>query len=82
MQDRVMQQALHLYKKWMRKHDTDKLHTECVDDLLLDMYRTEYKRDVLLDDALTELIELKRSEHRPVDHQAVALANLRYVDAI
>jgi len=77
MEDKVKQQALHLYKKWMRKHSTDKLHTECVDDLVLDIYRTEYRRDVLLDDALIELIELKRSEHRPIDHQAVALANLR-----
>lgn len=78
----VMKQARLLFNAWARKNKLDKLHTESLDDLVFDIYKTEHRRDLELDEALTELLMIKRLEHAPEDTQAVALANLRYVDAI
>jgi len=76
----VTQQAQALFRKWLRKNNADELHTKCIDDLQFEMYRTEHRRDLALDDALADLIEHKRLEFAPIDTQTVALANLRYED--
>ena len=78
----VTKQARLLFNALARKHHMDELHKACVDDLVLDIYQTEHRRDMALDEALTDIIEVKRLEHAPVNAHAVALANLRYEDAI
>lgn len=78
----VMKQALRLYKIWAKKNDLDRLHKDDLQVLIKEMYQTEHKRDQLLCDVLAEVIWVKQSEHIPVNAHAVALANLRYEDAI
>jgi len=80
----VMKQALRLYKKWAKSSagDLDRLHKDDPETLVNEMYVTEHKRDPLLCEVLTEVIWVKKSEHIPADAHAVALANLRYEDAI
>ena len=81
----LQKQALSLFNAWTRKTKNewrDLIHTECLDDLVLDIYRTEHKRDLALDEAITDLLIEKRSTNVPANAHAVALANLRYEDAI
>lgn len=78
----VMVQARGMYKAWLKRADPDDLLIDDVEDLVIEMYPTEHRRDGKLCEALRDLIFLKKADHAPRDTHAVALATLRYEDAI
>ena len=78
----VLRQAHQHFDKWAKSNDIDDLWKRDAYDLACEMYAPYGKRDSLLVDAIETLIEFEKSEGTPVDERSVALANLRYEDAI